>query len=177
MNYLDIISALLLAWFAFNGYRKGLIVEVASLAALILGVYAALYFSDITADFLVEYFSMSTKYLSIIAFILTFLMVVITVVFVGRIVEKFVDLLLLGFLNKLTGAVFGLLKGALIISLLIWVFNYFDPDQKLITQQTRTETMLFKHIEQIAPAIYNRIEFLHDIEIKDPFSTDQDPLI
>jgi membrane protein required for colicin V production len=146
MNYLDIISALLLAWFAYNGYRKGLIVEVASLAALILGVYAALYFSDVTANFLVEYFSMSTKYLSIIAFILTFLMVVITVVFVGRVVEKFVDLLLLGFLNKLTGAVFGILKGALIISLLIWIFNFFDPDQKLITQQTRAESLLFKHI-------------------------------
>lgn len=177
MNYLDIISALLLAWFAYNGYRKGLIVEVASLAALILGVYAALYFSDVTADFLVEYFSMSTKYLSIIAFILTFLLVVITVVFVGRIVEKFVDLLLLGFLNKLTGAVFGLLKGALIISLIIWIFNYFDHDQKLITQQTRTETLLFKHIEQIAPSIYNRMGFLHDIEIKDPFSEEENPLI
>jgi membrane protein required for colicin V production len=177
MNYLDIISALLLAWFAFNGFRKGLIVEVASLAALILGVYAALYFSDVTADFLVEYFSMSTNYLSIISFILTFLLVVITVVFVGRIVEKFVDLLLLGFLNKLTGSVFGLLKGALIISLLIWIFNYFDPDQKLITQETRSETLLFKHIEQIAPSIYNRMDFLHDIEIKDPFSEEENPLI
>ncbi len=56
MNYLDIISALLLAWFAFNGYRKGLIIEVASLAALILGVYAMLYFSDVTASFLIEFF-------------------------------------------------------------------------------------------------------------------------
>ncbi len=178
MNYLDLIVVLLLAWFAFQGYRKGLVVEVASLAALILGIYAAVYFSHVTADFLVEYFSLTTKYLHIIAIILTFLLVVIAVVTVGRIVEKFVDLILLGFLNKLTGAVFGILKGAVILSLIIWVFNYFDSDQKLISPQTRSSAMLFEHVESIAPSLYKRLDFLQDIEISNPFTDEEEnPII
>ncbi len=179
MNYIDLIIALLLAWFAFNGYRKGLVVEVASLAALILGIYAALYFSDVTSSFLIEFFKFSGKYLPIFSFILTFLLVVIAVVFVGKIVEKFVDLILLTFLNKLAGAVFGVLKGALLLSLFIWIFNYFDPDHKILSTETRNSAMLFKHIEEIAPAIYKRMDFLHDFDLLEPFTNqpDEDPVI
>jgi membrane protein required for colicin V production len=111
MNYIDLIIALVLAWFAYRGYSKGLVIELVSLVALVLGIYVAMFFSDVTADFLVEYFNVGKKYLSLIAFVLTFILVVIGVVTIGRVLEKVIDILLLGFLNKLTGGVFGVLKG------------------------------------------------------------------
>ncbi len=132
-----------MAWFAYKGFTKGLIIELASLAALVLGIYAALYFSDITADFLVTYLKVGKKYLSLIAFVLTFILVVIGVVTLGgRILEKFIDILLLGFLNKLAGAVFGVLKGMLILSLLLMLMNYIGAGNLLDKKNPRKFTFL-----------------------------------
>ena len=66
MNYIDIILVLLLIFSAISGFRKGLIVELASLAALILGIWGAIEFSDITSEFLVENFNWEPEYLSLI---------------------------------------------------------------------------------------------------------------
>ncbi len=174
MNLIDIVIIIVLIWFAVSGYRKGLIVSLASLAALVLGIYVAMYFSDITAGLIQDIFAFDSKYLMIIAFVVTFVLVVALVITVGRIVEEFVDLLLLGFLNKLSGALFGILKGALILSLIIWVMNYFEFGENLIGNQSRESSMFYRHVEKIAPQLYDRMEFLHDMNIKDPFATEED---
>ncbi len=53
MNYIDLIIAIPLVWGVFVGFKNGLIIEVASLAALLLGIFGAIHFSDLTANFLV----------------------------------------------------------------------------------------------------------------------------
>ncbi|HOI32811.1 MAG: CvpA family protein [Bacteroidales bacterium] len=168
MNYIDLIIALMLAWFAYKGFTKGLVIELASLAALVLGIYAAMYFSDVTAEFLVKYFSVGKKYLSLIAFVLTFILVVIGVVTVGRLLEKVIDILLLGFLNKLAGGVFGVLKGMLILSLLIMLLNYIGFGSNLIDEKTRKSSMFYETIESVAPMLYDQLDFLKDIEVELP---------
>jgi len=49
MNVLDIILGALLLFGLVRGFMKGLFVEVASLVALIAGVYGAIHFSSFTA--------------------------------------------------------------------------------------------------------------------------------
>ena len=123
---LDIIILVPLALFAWNGYRKGLIIEVASLAALVLGLYMAFFFSDFAAEMLNDLFNMDQKYVAVIAFLMTFIVVLFLVLTLGKALEKVVKILLLGFLNKLAGSVFGILKGALLLSILIFIVNYFN---------------------------------------------------
>lgn len=168
MNYIDLIIALFLAWFAYKGFTKGLIIELASLAALVLGIYVAMYFSDIAADLLKTYLNVSKKYLALVAFVLTFVLVVIGVVTVGRILEKFIDILLLGFLNKLAGAVFGVLKGMLFLSLLVLLFNYLELTNSLIDKKTRDNSMFYGTVESVAPQLYQHLDFLKELEIKLP---------
>ena len=66
MNYIDIVIGLLLLFAAIGGLRKGLISELASLAALILGIWGAIEFSYITSDFLTKNFNLETDNLNII---------------------------------------------------------------------------------------------------------------
>lgn len=177
MNYLDIIFAILLILSAFNGYSKGFIIELTSLIALVAGIYAAVYFSDVTSDFLQTYFSLTTKYLSVISFALTFVLVLIAVVFVGRIVEKFVDLLMLGFLNKIAGLVFGVLKGVLILSVLIFVINYFDAGREWLAGKASKNSFLYTYIEPVAPTIYDKLNLPENIKIKVPVGDETKTLI
>ena len=158
VNLLDIIIIIPLLLFAWGGYKKGLIIEVASLAALVLGLYMAFFFSDFAAQLLNDFFDMDQKYVAAFAFLMTFTVVIFLVITVGKIVSKFVDILLLGFLNKLAGAAFGMLKGALLLSILIFVINYFNFGNFIFKEETRQKSIFYEPIESIAPALYSWLD-------------------
>ena len=168
VNILDLILLIPLLLWARQGYNKGLIISVASFAALILGLYFAFFFSDYTAGKLTEHFTIDKEYLAIISFVVTFVVVVIGVVLIGNVLQKFIDVLMLGFLNKAGGAVFGVLKGALYLSILIYAINFLDPGENLIKQKYRDDSMLFKPVEGFAPMLYSRLNLDNmNIELPD----------
>ena len=155
INFLDIIIIIPLLLFAWQGYKKGLIIEVATLAALILGLFFAFYFSDYAANLLNEHFDIDEKYIAALSFIVTFIVVVFTVVAIGKILQKIIDIILLGFLNKAAGAVFGIVKGALILSILFLIINYFDSNQRFIKEEYKESSIFYEPIASFAPKLYN----------------------
>jgi len=158
MNYIDLILGILLILGAISGFSKGLIAEVASLAALILGIWGAIEFSYITSDFLVENFQLKTDYLNIISFVVTFIVIVILVHIVGSTVNKLIDTVMLGWINKLAGLVFGLLKSALILSILLVIFDKIDTDVKILPKDAKRESRMYEPIRSLAPSIFPFIE-------------------
>jgi membrane protein required for colicin V production len=161
INLLDIILLIPLLWFGYNGYKKGLIIEIASLAAFILGLYFAFYFSDFTAGYLKQYFQIDPRYMAVVSFIATFIGVVIIVLALAKLLEKVINILLLGFLNKLGGAIFGILKGALFLSILIFIINYFDAGRSVIRPQAAQQSIFYKPVESLAPLLYSRLHLDH----------------
>lgn len=158
MNYIDIVLGIILIISAFSGYRNGLIAEVASLAALILGIWGAIEFSYITSDFLVKNFQLKTDNLSIISFVVTFIVIVILVHIVANTVNKLVDTVMLGWLNKLAGLVFGVLKSLLVLSIVLVVFDKIDKDVKILPKESKTQSRMYEPIRSLAPSIFPFIE-------------------
>jgi len=156
MNFLDVIFIIPIIWFAYQGFKRGLIIELASLLALILGIYAALYFSGYAANLLINNLDMGSKYIPVISFILTFIAVVVIVFFIGKILEKLVNMVALGFLNKLAGGFFGILKAAVVISIVLLIINHFNDD--LISQQRKKNSFLYGSIAWIAPFLWQNLE-------------------
>lgn len=172
MNYIDIILGILLILSAINGFRKGFIVELASLAALILGIWGAFEFSDITTDFLMENFNLHSKHINIISFVVTFIVIVILVHIVANVVNKLVEAMMLGFINRLAGLVFGLLKSALILSVILVIFEKIDKDVSILSERKKAESKLYEPIRNFAPSIFPFIDFLNDDADKEE---NQDP--
>jgi len=158
MNYIDIILIILLFLAAINGFKKGLIAEVASLAALILGIWGAIEFSYITSDFLVENFDLHTKHLNLISFVVTFIVIVILVHIVGNTINKLAETVLLGFVNKLAGLIFGVLRSALILSIILVVFDKIDEDVHILSENTKANSRMYEPIRSLAPSIFPFIE-------------------
>lgn len=154
MNYIDIILGLLLLFAAISGFRKGLVSELASLAALILGIWGAIEFSYIITDFLLENFDLQTKYLNIISFVITFVVIVILVHIVGSAVNKFIETAMLGFINKLAGIAFGILRSALILSIILVVFDKIDEDVEILSKKAKQESRLYEPIRNFAPSLF-----------------------
>ena len=159
MNYIDIVLGILLILSAIGGFRKGLIVELASLAALILGIWGAIKFSYVTSEFLVENFDWKWDHLNIVSFIITFIVIVILVHIVGNVVNKLVETVMLGFVNKLAGLVFGILKGALILSIILVVFDKINDDVEILSEETKAESRIYEPLRNLAPSIFPFIDF------------------
>ncbi|RLD77603.1 MAG: CvpA family protein [Bacteroidetes bacterium] len=164
MNWLDIVLAIPLLWFMYKGFRNGLIIELASLAALVLGIFIALHFSFYAKEFLIDNFDIADNYLNIIAFAITFIIVAVLVYLVGKIIHKLVSIVALGFLNRLAGGIFGLLKAALVLSVILYFLNGFDSS--LIKAEVRENSFLYEPVESIVPMIIPRID-LDNIHLPD----------
>lgn len=161
MSFLDIIFIIPIIWLAYVGFKKGLIIELSTLLALVLGVFVSLYFSDITAEFLKETFALKTKYLKLISFIITFLLVVIAVNLIGKLIEKFVNMVALSFLNKSAGGVFGVIKAVVILSLLLFFVEKVDKKKFLLSEELTEKSIFYEYIQPIAPTL---IDAFSDID-------------
>jgi len=168
---LDIILLIPMLLFAWSGYKKGLIISLASLVALVLGLYAAFFFSDYAGSLLTEYFTISEKYLAAISFVATFVVVILAVIVLGNALHKIIDVLMLGFLNKAAGAVFGFLKGALYLSILIFVVNYFGFGQNILKEDSKEKSLLYEPVESLAPFLYSWLN-LENLDINLPDKDD-----
>ena len=137
-----------------NGFINGLVKEVASLAALILGIWGAIVFSSFTAEKLYDYFDMTGHYVGIIAFLITFGIIVVIIHFIGILADKVVNAASLGFINRILGIVFGLLKAMLIMSVVFVVLNAIDVRRSFLPKTTIEESKFYNPISDIAPAIF-----------------------
>ena len=161
MNYLDIIIVIILFIFGFKGLKKGLIYEVVSLAAFAIGIWGAMHFSDFTAARLTEFIEINPKYINTVAFILTFILLVIFVNLIGKLVAKLIRTLNLGFINKIGGFLFGVAKGILLCSLLLMVLNNFQL-LGLIKDDVKQESKTYPYIEKTVPYIYQGFDLVKD---------------
>tara|TARA_B110001450_G_scaffold238401_1_gene245387 strand:- start:1207 stop:1704 length:498 start_codon:yes stop_codon:yes gene_type:complete len=157
MNIFDIIISALLLFGFVRGLIKGLFVEVASLAALIGGVYGAIHFSYLISNFLKEYVTWNTEYISLASFAITFVVIIVIVALLGKALTKIANFASLGIINKILGGVFGVLKIGLILSVVFIFFGKMNDTIPFIEKQTLEESILYSPVKKIAPTIFPSI--------------------
>ncbi|MGB1309138.1 MAG: CvpA family protein, partial [Oceanihabitans sp.] len=140
-----------------RGFMKGLFVEVASLVALVAGVYGAIHFSYYAASFLENKVEWGEKYINIAAFAITFLIIIIAISLAGKALTKLADFAALGVLNKLLGGVFGALKIGLILSIVLVVFNRMNNTIPFVSEAELEDSILYKPVKMLAPMIFPSI--------------------
>ena len=157
MNFFDIGIAVLLIFGFVRGVMKGLFVEVASLIALIGGVYGAIHFSYFIVDFLKEYVSWSQEYISLAAFAGTFMVIIITISVLGKMLTKLANFASLGVINKILGGVFGALKIGLILSVVFIFFGKMNNTIPFVNKETLEKSILYAPVKNIAQTIFPAI--------------------
>lgn len=148
MVALDIGLAIVFAWSMFNGFRKGLIIKVASIVALGLGVYAGFHFSAFSAAWLHETFDWSEQTTNTMAIVTTFLAVVIGVHMIAKALEKVVDLASLSLVNKLGGMVMGLGQSWLLMSAIACAMNIALGYQQWLPKEQFKDSLFYPSMEQ-----------------------------
>ncbi|MHC1703328.1 MAG: CvpA family protein [Tenuifilaceae bacterium] len=173
MIIIDIILVAIFIFAGFRGYQKGFIIQLASLVGLILGIWGAIKFSDYTAGLLTEHFHLTTQYLPLIAFAVTFTAIVIAIHFIGKAIEGIFDLAMLGFANKILGVVFGVLKTAFILSVFLVIIEKADTKINILPKDISEKSIFYRPIERLAPSIFPDLNF---DEIKTKLKETFDPI-
>lgn len=153
MSYIDIILIIPLLWGTYKGFSKGFIIQFSTLAALMLGIYGGIKFSENVSVHLQGYIEVSSRVLMLISFALTFLLIVIAIHFLAKVLEKFISLIAMGFINKLFGAIFGLLKTAFILSVVLVIINVADETLRFIPLEEKNKSVLYEPVSRLVPAI------------------------
>ena len=159
MRLIDLILIAVFIFAGFRGYQKGFVSQLASLAGLLLGIWGAIKFSDFTAGLIKEHFHVTTEFLPLIAFAITFFGIVIAVHFIGKIVEGIFDLAFLGFANSILGVVFGVLKTAFILSIILVIIEKADTKVNIMPKDIAEKSLFYRPIERLAPSIFPYLNF------------------
>jgi len=157
MAIIDIILGALLLFGLIRGFIKGLFVEVASLVALIAGVYGAIHFSNFASEFLDSKLDWDEKYINIVAFAITFVIIVLVIALAGKALTKLANFAALGILNKLLGGVFGALKIGLILSVLLIVFDTMNNSIPFADEKDLEDSILYEPVKSLAPLLFPSI--------------------
>lgn len=146
---IDILYALLLFFAVWNGWRRGLIVGVFSLVAIIIGLAAAMKLSIVVANYLGKSLTVSATWLPFISFILVFVLIVLLIRLAAKAIEKAVETVLMGWVNKLGGILLYAAVYTLIFSVLLFYLvqiQWFQP-------QTIKESATYPFVQPWGPKV------------------------
>jgi membrane protein required for colicin V production len=126
MNAFDIVIISVLAYGLIRGIFRGLVRELSSIIGVLGGFYAAYtYYPHMTK--LLSAWITNPSYLNIISYLVIFAVVVIVVGILAVVIKYLLNIAYLGWVDRVSGALFGMLKAALVICVLFIVLTAFLP--------------------------------------------------
>ncbi|GAB1416746.1 hypothetical protein MASR2M117_21520 [Paludibacter sp.] len=157
MNALDlyILVPILLGFVV--GLFRGLIKEIVSLVVIILGIYISKLFSSFVAKWLNGHFDISLKLAQPLAFIIIFAIVAILLILASKFLQGIIKNLSLGFINSILGGLFGALKFALLVSVILIVFDTLNDRFSFIDKESKDKSILFQPVKKIAPNLWQEV--------------------
>ncbi len=127
-NLFDIVGVVVLGWFGFTGLRAGFIESAMKLIGAMGAIYCMLNYNTQVAQFLGRLFNLAPKYQTVVSFAVIFLVVLYAFHALASILRKTIRLLLLGWVDRLGGLLFGLVKATVILSAVIWVIDFMPRE-------------------------------------------------
>ena len=154
MNILDIILLVCFVPAIFQGIRKGFIAQAVSIISILLGIWASAQFADVVSGWIAQYITASEQALRLVAFALILVLVFLVLAALGKMLEGVIRLVMLGWLNKLLGVIFALLKTGLIVGLAIMVFDSLNDNLKIVEDAVLNESILYPPLKKTAFEVF-----------------------
>ena len=173
MNFIDVLLLIPIIYAVYKGFKNGFIIEICTLLALLVGIYAGVHLSDGTANLLKSNWNFDSEYMPVIAFSITFLVIGALVFFGGKMLEKVVDVAHLTPLNKFLGVLFALIKIIYFISVFVVLLESYDEKGDFIKEETKSESLLYEPIKKLSLTTIPRLKE-STIFLTNAFKAEQD---
>ena len=154
MSVFDIIVLVCLLVALCIGLKKGFIGQVVSLVSLCLGVWLSVTCSSPVSQWMKGWISLDDTVLKVIAFGLIFCAVVLVLTVVGKILEKIIKVVLLGWLNRLLGATLAVVECLLILGILLMIFDALNGTFSFVSVEYLAKTTFYAPLKTMSYAIF-----------------------
>ncbi|MEO5563290.1 MAG: CvpA family protein [Chitinophagaceae bacterium] len=150
---IDIIFLIILIYAIIKGFRRGLIVGIFSFFAIIAGLAAAIKVSALVAVQIGKVINVSDKWLPVISFMVVFLGIVLLVRLGANLIQKTVEMAMLGWVNRLGGIVFYALLFTIVYSIIL----FYAEQIHLIKPGTIESSVTYSYIQPWGPKVINSL--------------------
>ncbi len=158
VNWIDIIVIILLATALFRGLKSGLVIQATSLIGFIIAIYVAKNYATEVG----ELCRITSEYVTVIGFVIAFLLVNIAFIIVGKIVSMVVSIAGLGIFDKLFGSIFSMLQTLIVLGVVFWTFNTINQKTNLIDTASLNKSYFYNPIVNMASSIIDHKEDIED---------------
>ena len=158
MNILDAIILLALVPAIIHGLRKGFISQAISIISIVAGIWASARFANLIAELVSQYITASEQILKVVAFTIILVAVFIALGLLGKLLESVLKCVMLGWVNRLLGLIFSLLKAILIISVIVLMFNALNDSLGIVKPEVISDSVLYDPIKHLADTIFPYIK-------------------
>lgn len=155
MNTVDIIILVCFIPALIEGLSKGFIRQAISILSIVIGVWVAFHFSELLCPYIAGYIpGLSPTTLHVVGFALVFLFVAVILSLLGRLASKLIKLVLLGWVDKLLGVVFAFLKTAIIVGIVLILFNSINTVLNLVSDETIGGSLLYGPLKDFSYKLF-----------------------
>lgn len=164
MNAVDLIVCLVLALALWNGWRQGFVLQICSLAGIVVGIWLASRFGAEVGGWL----HLDEEVAAAGGFVTVLVVVVLVVAIVGRLVRKLFHFAGLGLADILLGIAVSVAKYLLLLSVLFSAFEELNVDYSLVGPQTIEQSRSYKPIQRFSESLFPFLEWVGDqVPLKD----------
>lgn len=171
MSTADIIILIILAIGAYGGYKKGLILELIAIFAFVLAIIGGFKLLHVGMKYISGIYEGFGNLLPFVAFIVLFVLILILVNMVGKIIKRLIDWTPFGLVDNVAGALIGIAKWALMLSIFLWVMdslkidipNSVSGNSKILPLVTGFAGQVGSFISTIFPSFENFISALEEL--------------
>lgn len=156
-NWLDIVLILFPVIGAITGFWHGMVKEISGLIGMIAAIFAAVNLSGLAANYMRPYVEWSEGMLSFAAFVAVLMGVLLIMALFAKLIESLLPFLALGGLNRALGALVGMIKGFLWLSILLLLVDAVDRRTQFIPTRSRTNSMLYEPVRHTVVSVFPRI--------------------
>ena len=149
MEVIDIIILILIGVGVIQGLMKGSMKELASVVGFVAGLLLARALFGTVAEQLAPALGTSITVAQILSFILIWVAVPIGCSLVASVLTKALEVVHLGWLNRLAGAMLGAVKMMLLVGIGIYVLEYIDPKSEMVSKTTKKASVLYTPMKEL----------------------------
>jgi len=150
---IDLILSVIILIAIFKGYQRGLIIGLFSLVSVIIGLAAAMKLSTVVAGYIGEAVNVSDEWLPVISFAIVFIVVVLLIRLGANAIERTVEVVMLGWLNKLGGIIFYVAIYTVVFSVLL----FYAEQVNLVRPETIEKSISYSYVQPWGPRVINSV--------------------
>ena len=154
MNTLDIIILVLFIPGIIRGISKGFIEQTLSLLGIVLSVYLAYHYHGAVYTWLAAHFEISETVLHVVGFAIVLAAVLIVVLLIANLITSVIEKASLGWINRALGVALSLVVTALILAVLIILFDTVNTHFGLVKGPFLQESLLYGHLKDLGYTVF-----------------------